>query len=92
MPQQRVYVQDRNGNGHDGDCWLGESPDCKVDARVGDIWIRHVDHHDRLDDTSGSSDGSQAHGYGHSDFLTAFHGEIFEDLPWDEGKHEIQDR
>lgn len=85
------YVQDWDGDGHDGDCGLRQSPNCKVDARVGDIWISHVDHHDRLDDTSGSSDGTQAHGNGHSDFFTTLHGEVLEDLPWDEGKYEVQD-
>lgn len=91
VPQCRVYVQDWDRNGHDGDCRFRKSPNGKVDARVGDIWIRHVDHHHRLDNTSDSSDGTQAHGNGHSDLFTAFHGEVFEDLPWDEGKHEVQD-
>lgn len=90
--QHRVYVQDWDGNGHNRDCGFRKSPNRKVDTRVGDIGISHVDDHDRLDDASGSSDGTQAHGNSHSDFLAAFHGEVFQDLPWDEGQYEIQDR
>lgn len=91
-PQHRVHVQDWDRNGHDRDRGFGKSPDCKVDTGVGDIGVRHVNNHHTFDDTSGSSDGSQAHGYGHSDFLAAFHGEVFENLPWDEGKHKVQNR
>ena len=89
LPQHRVYVQDWDGDGHDGNCGFRKSPNGKIDTRVGDVGISHVDDHDRLHDTSGSSDSTQAHGNSHSDLLAAFHGEIFENLPWDEGKHEV---
>ena len=49
------YVQDWDGDGHDGDCGLRQSPDREVDAFVREVGVSHVDDHYGLDDASDSS-------------------------------------
>jgi hypothetical protein len=90
--QSRMDLQDWNRDCHNGNRWLRKGPDSQVNARVGDVRVGHVDHHYRFDDTSDSSNGTQAHSNSHSELLTALHGKVLKNMPWKESQHKVQDR